>query len=186
MLNENIKKLRKAKGLSQEDLAIKLHVVRQTVSKWEQGLSVPDAAMLIALADALGTTVSTLLGDTPDAAALPADDDTDTPTVQQLAAQLETLNAQFAARCEASRRRWRAFFILLAVIAGISLLLSVAAAVFFLSIKLQDSASIGIIGGADGPTAIFVTGDPLRLPGWLITAILVTVSAAGLYRTRKK
>lgn len=39
MLNENIKALRKAKGLSQEELAIKLNVVRQTVSKWEKGVS---------------------------------------------------------------------------------------------------------------------------------------------------
>ena len=45
MLNKNIKALRKAKGLSQEELAIKLNVVRQTVSKWEKGLSVPDAGM---------------------------------------------------------------------------------------------------------------------------------------------
>ena len=47
MLNKNIKALRKAKGLSQEELAIKLNVVRQTVSKWEKGLSVPDAGMVI-------------------------------------------------------------------------------------------------------------------------------------------
>lgn len=39
MLNENIKRLRKAKGLSQEELAVELNVVRQTVSKWEQGVS---------------------------------------------------------------------------------------------------------------------------------------------------
>lgn len=39
MLDENIKQLRKAKGLSQEELAIKLNVVRQTVSKWENGVS---------------------------------------------------------------------------------------------------------------------------------------------------
>ena len=39
MLNENLKNIRKTKGLSQEELAIKLNVVRQTVSKWEQGLS---------------------------------------------------------------------------------------------------------------------------------------------------
>lgn len=49
MLKENIKTLRRSKGLSQEELAIKLNVVRQTVSKWEQGLSVPDADLLIAL-----------------------------------------------------------------------------------------------------------------------------------------
>ena len=63
MLNENIKRLRKSKGLSQEELAIKLNVVRQTVSKWENGLSVPDSSMLISLADELDTSVSTLLGE---------------------------------------------------------------------------------------------------------------------------
>ena len=57
MLNENIKKLRKSKGISQEELAIKLNVVRQTISKWENGLSVPDSSMLIALADELDTSV---------------------------------------------------------------------------------------------------------------------------------
>ena len=64
MLNENLKAIRKAKGLSQEDLAAQLHVVRQTISKWEQGLSVPDSDMLISLAEALETPVSTLLGET--------------------------------------------------------------------------------------------------------------------------
>ena len=51
MLNENIKSIRKSKGLSQEELAIKLNVVRQTISKWEQGLSVPDADALISISD---------------------------------------------------------------------------------------------------------------------------------------
>ena len=64
MLNENIKNLRKQKGLSQEELAAKLYVVRQTVSKWENGLSVPDSEMIISLANELGTTVSDLLGET--------------------------------------------------------------------------------------------------------------------------
>ena len=63
MLNENIKNLRKSKGLSQEELAIKLNVVRQTVSKWENGLSVPDSSMLILLADEPDTSVSVLLGE---------------------------------------------------------------------------------------------------------------------------
>ena len=48
MLSENIKTLRKAKGLSQEELAVKLNVVRQTISKWEQGRSVPDSELLLA------------------------------------------------------------------------------------------------------------------------------------------
>ena len=64
MLNENIKAIRKSKGLSQQDLAVKLNVVRQTVSKWEQGLSVPDSDMLISISEALETPVSTLLGET--------------------------------------------------------------------------------------------------------------------------
>ena len=64
MLNENIKALRKSKGLSQEELAVKLNVVRQTISKWEQGLSVPDADMLISISKAFETPVSTLLGET--------------------------------------------------------------------------------------------------------------------------
>lgn len=51
MLNENMKAIRKAKGLSQQELAIKLNVVRQTISKWEQGLSVPDSDMLIAISE---------------------------------------------------------------------------------------------------------------------------------------
>ena len=63
MLSENIKTLRKAKGLSQEELAVKLNVVRQTISKWEQGLSVPDSELLLALSEALETPVSTLLGE---------------------------------------------------------------------------------------------------------------------------
>ena len=64
MLNENIRNLRKQKGLSQEELANRIHVVRQTVSKWESGLSVPDSSMLISIANELDVTVSDLLGET--------------------------------------------------------------------------------------------------------------------------
>ena len=90
MLNENIKAIRRSKGLSQQDLAVKLNVVRQTVSKWEQGLSVPDADLLIALSEALETPVSTLLGET--VAELEADE------VKALAEKLEVINLQFARR----------------------------------------------------------------------------------------
>ena len=61
MFNENLKIIRKAKGYTQEELAIKIHVVRQTISKWEKGLSVPDADMLSKLADVLEINVSELL-----------------------------------------------------------------------------------------------------------------------------
>ena len=90
MLNENIKRIRKSKGLSQEELAIKLNVVRQTVSKWENGLSVPDSSMLIMLADELDTTVSELLGEL---VAEPTTDD-----LKILSKKLEVINLQLAKR----------------------------------------------------------------------------------------
>lgn len=63
MLKDNLKTLRKNKGLSQEELAIKLNVVRQTISKWESGLSVPDAEMLINISELFETPVSEILGE---------------------------------------------------------------------------------------------------------------------------
>ena len=63
MLKDNLKTLRKNKGLSQEELSVKLHVVRQTISKWESGLSVPDAEMLINISELFETSVSEILGE---------------------------------------------------------------------------------------------------------------------------
>ena len=90
MLSENIKAIRKSKGLSQQELTIKLNVVRQTVSKWEQGLSVPDSDLLISLSEALETPVSTLLGETVE--------ETKADTVKALSEKLEIINLQFARR----------------------------------------------------------------------------------------
>ena len=95
MLNENIKALRKSKGLSQQDLADKLNVVRQTISKWEQGLSVPDSDLLIALSEALETPVSTLLGENVV--------ESEADAVKALSEKLEIINLQFA-RKKALRR----------------------------------------------------------------------------------
>lgn len=63
MLKDNLKTLRKNKGLSQEELSVKLHVVRQTISKWESGLSVPDAEMLINISELFEVPVSKILGE---------------------------------------------------------------------------------------------------------------------------
>ena len=90
MLNENMKAIRKSKGLSQQELAIKLNVVRQTISKWEQGLSVPDSDMLIAISEALETPVSTLLGETVTESKV---DD-----LKALSEKLEIINLQLAQR----------------------------------------------------------------------------------------
>lgn len=109
MLNENIKAIRRSKGLSQQELAVKLNVVRQTISKWEQGLSVPDADLLIALSEALETPVSTLLGET--VAESEADE------VKALAEKLEVINLQFARR--KALRRSALHWGLIAVCVGI-------------------------------------------------------------------
>ena len=90
MLNENIKNLRKTKGLSQEELAIKLNVVRQTISKWENGISVPDSSMLILLADELDTSVSVLLDENVQ--------EYGEDNIKAISEKLEVINLQLANR----------------------------------------------------------------------------------------
>lgn len=109
MLNENIRSLRKAKGLSQEELAIKLHVVRQTVSKWEKGMSVPDSSMLVSLAEELDTSVSILLGETVQEQSA---GDLDLRSVSE---KLEVINLQLAKRNERRIKKVRCLLILLCV-----------------------------------------------------------------------
>ena len=95
MFSENLKALRKARGMTQEELAARLHVVRQTVSKWEKGLSVPDADLLVRLAEILDIPVSVLLGGMPEP---------DAPAPDAVAQQLAGINAQLAARSRFVRR----------------------------------------------------------------------------------
>lgn len=82
--------IRKNKGISQEQLALKLHVVRQTISKWEKGLSVPDAQLLIELADVLEVSVSDLLGEKVE----------EKEHINEVAIQLERLNELMAIRIQ--------------------------------------------------------------------------------------
>lgn len=100
MLNENIKAFRKSKGLSQQELAVKLNVVRQTVSKWEQGRSVPDSDMLISLSEVLEIPVSTLLGETVI--------ETEVDGLKAISEKLEVINLQLAQRKNTGRKivRW--------------------------------------------------------------------------------
>ncbi|MBS6475519.1 MAG: helix-turn-helix transcriptional regulator, partial [Clostridiales bacterium] len=108
MLNENIKAIRKSKGLSQEELAVKLNVVRQTISKWEQGLSVPDSDALLSLSEALETPVSVLLGET--VAEAKADD------LKVISEKLEVINLQLAQRKTARRKILHWFLISASVV----------------------------------------------------------------------
>ena len=111
MLKDNIKNLRKEKGLSQEELAIKLNVVRQTVSKWERGLSVPDSSMLISLAEELDTSVNVLLGESVEEKTL--NDDVDIKTIAE---RLEVINLQLARRSEMKIKLVRWILILLCIV----------------------------------------------------------------------
>ena len=95
MLSENIKAIRKSKGLSQEEFAVKLNVVRQTVSKWERGLSVPDSEMLITVSEVLETPVSVLLGET--VTETPAED------LRAISEKLEVINLQLSRKQTARR-----------------------------------------------------------------------------------
>lgn len=88
MLATNIRTLRQNKGWSQQDLADQIHVVRQTISKWESGLSVPDASLLIDLANVLDVSVADLLGETIDKS-----DKTD---IHVLSEKLEAINLTLA------------------------------------------------------------------------------------------
>ena len=116
MFSENLKALRKARGMTQEELAARLHVVRQTVSKWEKGLSVPDAELLIRLAEVLDTTVGQLLG---------ADIPEDGESRNDLADQLARINEQLAIRNRRGRFILRLVLGILAVIVVVNLLLVV-------------------------------------------------------------
>lgn len=102
MFNENLKNFRKSKGFTQEELAIKINVVRQTVSKWEKGLSVPDADALQKIAEVLDVSVGELLG-----AEMQTKENRN-----EIAEQLSRINEQLVIK----NRRWNRFW---KVVAGI-------------------------------------------------------------------
>lgn len=120
MLSENIKAIRKSKGLSQQELAVKLNVVRQTISKWEQGLSVPDSDLLISLSEVFETPVSTLLGETVV--------ETEADAIKAISEKLEVLNLQFAQA--KTRRRTVLHWLLISLCVVI-----VAVAVFLITVN---------------------------------------------------
>lgn len=134
MFYENLKTMRKAKGYTQEELAIKLNVVRQTVSKWEKGLSVPDADVLCKIADVLDTDVSTLLG-----AAIIAE--TDKNAVAQ---QLAKINEQLAMKNQRSKTIWKVIVVILCIIVIFYILAIVVFSVIS-SKDITDSHSENVI-----------------------------------------
>ncbi len=177
MLSDNIKNLRKAKGLSQDELAAKLNVVRQTVSKWENGLSVPDSEMLIIIAEELDTSVSVLLDET-----IKPDEETE---LKILSSKLEIINKQIAEQNENRRKSRRTVFIAAFAVSVFVFICELVKYIFFLCSMNDINSSIAIIGGADGPTAITVSDKIFNLPLLFIMLILTGVSAFGIYKNRK-
>jgi putative transcriptional regulator len=168
MLNDNIKLIRKSKGLSQEELAIKLNVVRQTISKWEQGLSVPDSEMLISIAEMLETPVSTLLGETVIESKV---DD-----LKVISEKLEIINLQLAQRKTARRKILYWLFIsLCAVIVTISVVLIVLNSLYLgWNFNDPETAVVGVAFHAF--EWLFVRVAPIILIGAIV----------GIFLTRKK
>ena len=168
MLNENIKTIRKSKGLSQEELAVKLNVVRQTISKWEQGLSVPDSDMLISISEALETPVSILLGETVTEAE--ADD------LKAISEKLEVINLQLAQRKASRRKMLHWLFISLCAVIVI-----IFAALMVLSSPYLDWDY------SDPETA--VVGVAFHAFEWLfvrLAPIIFIGAVVGIFLTRKK
>ena len=180
MLGDNIKRLRCAAGLSQEELAGRLHVVRQTVSKWEKGLSVPDADMLIALAGALGSSPEELLGSAGER--LP-----ESPSVDEMAGQLAQANAKLAEQLDKNRRLRRGLSFAAVAVACLALLVQLLPRLhsFFTGLYLSRTAG-SIIGGADGPTAIYIARSVPNWPVLVIFSALLILGILGLFRTRKR
>lgn len=168
MLNENIKAIRKSKGLSQEELAVKLNVVRQTVSKWEQGLSVPDSDMLISISEVLETPVSILLGET--VVEEKADE------LKAISEKLEIINLQLAKRNETRRKILNCLFISLFV----------ATVMIFAVLAALNSTYLNLDYN-DPENAIF--GAAFHVFEWLFVRsapILLVVSIIGFFLSRKK
>ncbi len=145
MLHETIKTIRKQKGYSQEEVAGRLNVVRQTVSKWEKGLSVPDADMLVKLAELYEVSVADLLSAPPR-----SDTDAAAPEInREIAEQLSRINEQLVIRNRRARRIWQVIAGILISFAALNLLLIILA----LTMRVRFSES-SISEAKEGPAAV--------------------------------
>jgi len=136
MLHETLKTLRKQKGYSQEEAAARLNVVRQTVSKWEKGLSVPDADALVRLAELYEVTVGDLLGAPPQ-----TDEPTDAqPDLREIAEQLSRINEQLVIKNRRSSRIWKIIGIIVAACIAFYLLIAVLITVSFSAYTYSETS----------------------------------------------
>ena len=176
MLGENIKIFRTKKGLSQEELAIRLNVVRQTVSKWEKGISVPDAEMLALIANELDSSVNVLLEDTAN--------DTDSE-LKEINDKLESITKQLESYNELRRKVKRRVFFVLAAFGACAIIYMLAAFIWSMC-AINNTPSVGIIGGADAPTTILLSRQVFQASPFIIMLVLEIIALTGIYKTRKK
>lgn len=132
MFSENLKTIRKAKGYTQEELAIKVNVVRQTVSKWEKGLSVPDADVLSHIAEVLEVSVSELLG-----AEIKQED-----SKNKVAEQLAKISEQLAIKNRRSKKIWRIIGIILLAIIILNIIWLAVGMISFNSYKYSENSIV--------------------------------------------
>ncbi len=168
MINENIKATRKSRGLSQQELAVKLNVVRQTVSKWERGLSVPDSDMLIAISEALEIPVSTLLGENVM--------ESEVDDLKAISAKLEVINLQLAQRKITSRKilHWLLISLCAVIIAVFAILLELESPYLGWDYSVPETAILGV--AFHSFEWLFVRAVPIILIGAIV----------GIFLTRKK
>lgn len=133
MLNENIKTIRKNKGFTQEELAARLHVTRQTISKWEKGYSVPDASILSDMADVLEVSVADLLG----AAKIDAEQS------DAIVEQLSRINEQLTIKNRRSKRIWKTV-IIVALVLFVAIPLAISIPGIMMMSHTGESTGIGI------------------------------------------
>lgn len=164
MLSENIKTIRKSKGYSQEELAVKLNVVRQTISKWEQGLSVPDSEMLISISEILEVPVSTLLGENVI--------EQETNDLKVISKKLEVINLQLSNQKETRRKIGHGMAITLCAILIILYFILIISDGFYLNWDYTDpeTAVLGVV--LHGLAWLFVRIAPLLLIGSIIIVYL--------------
>ena len=132
MFSENLKTIRKAKGYTQEELAIKVNVVRQTVSKWEKGLSVPDADVLSHIAEVLEVSVSELLG-----AHIKQED-----SKNEVAEQLAKISEQLAIKNRRSKKIWKIIGIILLAIIIVNIICVMVSVISFNSYKHSENSIV--------------------------------------------
>ena len=168
MLNENIKAIRKSKGLSQQELAVKLNIVRQTVSKWEQGLSVPDSDMLISLSEVLETPVSILLGETVI--------ETEADTLKAISEKLEVINLQLAQKKTTRRKiiHWSLISLCAIIVMVFAILLESESSYLGWNYSDPETAVLGV--AFHSFEWLFVRAAPIILIGAII----------GIFLARKK